>query len=200
MSYEASSNQGTLPSTPSNAFNPPNSYHVTDASGTFSDAGLLGGSNLVNESVIGVAKLNPVAPESTNLYAPLDFSLFPVANGVVVGPNEVSKGLHYDNLLFPGGSPRSASDYPFHGGLFDIYGLIFTLANGESVNLWSNGDMGNGVSYGVAVTDGTDVLSSKGGVLLSVVPLPPSAPLFGVALFALGAAGLGSKRRKTAAV
>ena len=48
-----------------------------------------------------------------------------------------------------------ASDYPFAGGLFDIYGMVFTIDGGNSVNFWSNGAVpGQGLNYGAAVTDG----------------------------------------------
>ena len=49
--------------------------------------------------------------------------------------------LSYDNLFYPGGSPQTASDYPFRGGCLDIYGLMFSIGGGRVVNtFWSNGD------------------------------------------------------------
>jgi hypothetical protein len=63
--------------------------------------------------------------------------------------------LTYDNLFYPGGSPQTASDYPFHGGFLDIYGLMFDIGGGMVVDFWSNGDSspsGTGpIDYGVAV-------------------------------------------------
>lgn len=192
VSYKPSTNQGTLPSAPPNAFNPAGSYSIKGATGTFS----VGGDT---ETVTGVASLNRVTPELTNLLAPHDFSLFLVANGVDDGSGHPSPGLHYDNLLYPNGSPQTATDYPFSGGIFDIYGLVFSIGNGDYVNIWSNGNTPGGLNYGVAITDGTDVLGYTGGVSLSVVPLPASAPMFGMALLGLAGVGYAVWRRKASA-
>lgn len=190
--FTPSSNQGTLPSTSPNSVNPVGSYSVTGASGTF----MLGSAS---EGVTGVAGLNRATPEPGNDLAPYDFSLFTVTDGVDDGQGHVSPGLHYDNLLYSGGSPQTASDYPFSGGIFDIYGLVFSLGNGDFVNIWSNGVTPGGLDYGVAVTDGKDVLAYTNGVSLFVVPLPASAPMFGAALLAVGVAGYGLRRKQAAA-
>lgn len=192
VSYEPNTNQGNLPSIPANAFNPVGSYSITGASGTFSAGG-------DTEAVTGVVGLNQVAPEPTNLLAPRDFSLFPVVNGVDDGAGHLSPGLHFDNLLYPKGSPQTATDYPFAGGLFDIYGAMFSIGNGQYINLWSNGTTPGGLNYGVAITDGVDVLGYTGGVSLSVVSLPASAPLFGAALLGLAGLGYAARRKKAAA-
>jgi hypothetical protein len=88
--------------------------------------------------------------------------------------------LSYDDLFYPAGSPQTASDYPFHGGFLDIYGLMFTIAGGDVVNFWSDGDFGTGATYGAAVTDGRNVLDyADPGVL---VPEPGSIWLLGTGL------------------
>ena len=195
ISIMADPNTGVLPTSPPslpNSFDPIGSYVITAVTGTFSDVG----AGITNATVTGVVALNRVAPEPTNLLAPDSFSLFKVKNGVDEGDGIVSPGLHYDNLFYPGGSPRTASDYPFSGGVFDIYGVAFALGDGDTVNLWSNGVKPMiGLNYGVAVTDGIDVLDYTGGVSLSAVPLPGAAPLFGASLIALGAFGYGMKRK-----
>ena len=71
--------------------------------------------------VKSLAAVSYATPEPENLLAPHAFSRFPVAMGL---PDENHGTLSYDNLLWPGGSPQTASDYPFHGGVLDIYGLL----------------------------------------------------------------------------
>ncbi|MCW6506983.1 hypothetical protein [Lichenifustis flavocetrariae] len=187
-------NTGPLGTSP-NQYDPVGSYTINSVSGTFSDTN--NGLGITNATITGFAKLNQVDPEHGNLLAPARFSLFTVANGVDDGSGHPSPGLHYDNLFYPSGSPQTATDYPFHGGAFDIYGLVFTIAGGDAVNLWSNGNTPGGLNYGVAVTDGTDVLDYTSGV--SAVPLPSSAPMFGAALFGLAGFSYAAKRKKAAA-
>ena len=45
----------------------------------------------------------------------------------------------YDNLFWPGGRRATASDFDGAGGFLDNYGLMFTMANGDVVDLFSNG-------------------------------------------------------------
>lgn len=88
---------------------------------------------IVDATITGIVPINHAAPEATKLLAPNDFSKFPVAVGTMDG------SLSYDNLIYFGGSLQTASDYPFHGGILDIYGLLFTINNGDVVKFWSNG-------------------------------------------------------------
>jgi hypothetical protein len=112
------------------------------------------------------------------LLAPNDFSRFAVANGL---PAQNNGTLSFTNLFWPNGSPQTASDYPFHGGFLDIYGLLFQIEGGMVVNLWSNGDFGDGrIDYGVAVVTPDNALDYVSGV--SAVPEPSSLALLGIAL------------------
>ena len=61
--------------------------------------------------------------------------------------------MTYDNLLWPSGSPPTATGYDPHGGFLDIYGLMFEIGGGKVVDFWSNGKFGGVVDYGVAVAD-----------------------------------------------
>ena len=109
----------------------------------------------------------------------------------------IAPGFTYDNLFYPGGSPRTATDYPFGGGVFDIYGVVFTTASGHSFDFWSNGDVpGVGINYGFGLTDGTDLLDYVDGVGVNAVP-EPATWLMLLAGFAMVGAMV---RRKRAAV
>ena len=103
-------------------------------------------------------------------------------------PSEGGTSLNYDNLLYSGGSPQTASSYPVHGGFLDIYGLLFDIGGGRVVTFWSNGDFsrtGAGpINYGVAVaTSDTSLDYVSGGV--SVTPEPGALGLFGGGLLAI---------------
>ncbi|MBE7182510.1 MAG: hypothetical protein INR71_15110, partial [Terriglobus roseus] len=123
-------------------------YEITGVSGTFTDTN--NGLNIVNAPITGLEGLNSVPHEPTNLLTPADFSGFAIKSGL---PAQEGGYLHYDNLLWPGGSQGVATDYDYGGGVFDIYGVLFDIGNGRVVNLWSNGvaPFAPVLSYGVAV-------------------------------------------------
>ena len=158
---------------------PAGAYAITGVSGVFSDANL----GLLNRAITGVVPISPASPTPTNLLAPKSFSFLPIASGVS-SPEGLAPGYTYDDLFYPGGSPQTASSYPFHGGFLDIYGVAFTIAGGDGVDFWSNGVVpGAGLSYGAAVTDGLTPLDYVASV--AAVPEPASAALLGS--FLLGA-------------
>jgi hypothetical protein len=193
LTYEANPNTGPLPGTVPNPVDPVGSYVITNVTGVFSDATL----GITNAVVTGPAPLNRVDPEPSNTLAPNSFSLLPVLHGVQ-GDGPLSPGLHYDNLLYPAGSPQAAADYPFSGGLFDIYGLLFKLDNGDYVNLWSSGAVPVvGLNYGVAVTDTIDALDYVSGVSITPVPEPATWALM---IGGFGLAGAALRRRRTSSL
>jgi hypothetical protein len=191
ITFAIDPNTGVLPGTSPNPVDPIGAYIVTDVTGTFSDANI----GISNASITGAVASNPANPEPTNLLAPHSFGWYPVANGVP-GPGGVAPGFSYDELFYPAGSPQTASDYPFHGGVFDIYGIVFTIAGGDAVNLWSNGDLGAGVNYGVGVTDGTNVLDYVSPIAGSV-PEPAGWALMMLGVAAVGGAARIAGRRST---
>jgi hypothetical protein len=194
LTYEANNNTGVLPETSPNPVDPIGSYIVTGINGTFSNANI----GISNAAITGIVASHPGNPTADNLLAPHSFGFYTVASGIPAPDGHIAPGLSYDNLFYPAGSPQAASDYPFHGGFFDIYGLVFTLDDGNAVNLWSNGDFGGGAIYGAAVTDGETVLDyTENPVALAAVPEPATWALM---LAGFGLVGAAMRRRHAARV
>jgi hypothetical protein len=189
LSYSPNPNTGPLGTSP-NAYDPVGSYIITGVSGSFSDANI----GLTNVPITGVVPSSPASPTSGNLLAPHSFGFYPVIGGLPNPQGVTVAGLSYDDLYYPGGSPQTATDYPFHGGVLDIYGVVFTLLGGDAVNLWSNGNMGQGVTYGAAVTNGTrqdnrtGLLDRQGGLMLTAGPEPATWTMLILGFCAIGVA------------
>lgn len=161
---------------------------VTGISGSFSSSTL----GISNASILGLVKTNFATPDADNLLAPRHFSRFSVAEGT----DDISNGyISYDNLLWLSGSPQTASDYPVSGGLLDIYGLMFRIGSGRVVNLWSNGDFGDGPVYGAHVATVDEMLLKGATVSVTAVPEPASVALL---LAGLGLVGVAARRRAAA--
>lgn len=182
LTYAVNPNTGVLGGTSPNAVDPIGSYIVTGAAGSISDSNIG-----LSSTITGIVLSQPANPTADNLLAPHSFGFFPIGGGIPT-PGGLAPGFSYDNLFYPAGSPQVASDYPFHGGILDIYGMVFTLADGNAVNLWSNGNFGAGPTYGAGVTDGQSVLDYVGAVSLAAVPEPESWALMIVGLGLVGAA------------
>lgn len=180
----------------------PGAHQVTGISGTFTDAiaGFTG----------AITGIQPISlPSGIN------------PDGTFVPPGIAADGFGFswDNLFYPGGNspavcpPPAPGDpeapYPFGGGYLDIYGLLFNVQGGYSVDLWSNGVIpGFGLTYGVGDSLHGTVLHKYGGpfsgtsaaVSFAPTPEPESLLLMGSSLPGLLALWKRRKRRAGAAV
>lgn len=175
-------------------FDPLNSSLITAVTGgVFSDAAL----GITNVLVTGLVANNfaphfapdPTIPHSFSYYTALD----PVVS--------------YDNLFYTdGSSPQTCTAPPpgNYGGFLDNYGVMFTLANGDIVDLYSNGDIqavGNPpvtpgpYFYGVVVdVGGVPNYDSANGLSLST-PEPSTWAMTILGFAGLGFAGYRTSRK-----
>jgi hypothetical protein len=163
----------------------PGAFQITGITGTFSDTK----AGISNAAITGV--------QTTSLPSNIH------SDGTFIPPGSPSDGLgfSYDNLFYPGGNspavcPPDPTDpngeYPFGGGLFDIYGVLFTVQGGYDVDLWSNGVVpGFGLTYGVGDSIKGNVLNTYGEPFSGTsVNVTASAPEPG-SMFLLGTGMLG---------
>jgi len=170
-------------------------FEVTGISGTFTDTN--NALNIVNASITGLAPLNVSSPKPGNFLAPANFSKFYVAAGTTFGR------YTYDNLFWPTGSPETATGYPQNaGGFLDIYGLLFNIDGGYTVNLWSNGyNGGSVVDYGLGIATPVQQFDAvRSGVTVSVVPEIDPNGIGSVLALVTGCLGLLERRRLMAKV
>ncbi len=165
------------------AVDPANALAITDAKGVFSDVAL--GINGV--AITGVFATDPQNHFDADQTIPHSFGWYPA-------PGSVS----YDDLFYPGaGAPITCIGVP-PGGYFDDYGVLFTLANGDLVDLYSNGGNEPGI-YGVVVwADGVEDKTSEGGLSLTA-PEPSTWAMMILGFAGLGFAGYRKSRKAEAA-
>jgi hypothetical protein len=190
------------------AGDPAGAQVITNASGTFSDTNL----GIDDVSITGVLVRNFATPNDTvpspeddplpfpPVPFPASYSKLPVLN-----PPGMDTAITYDDLFYLDGSPRTCWDYPFSGGFLDPYGVMFTLANGGFVDLWSDGVMSpGGLTYGFAVMlpnadpDGNWVSDFQFSGVRAAVPEPDSIWLFGASVLGLFAWRRSTETRKRA--
>ncbi|MBW7924146.1 MAG: hypothetical protein H3C59_05315 [Burkholderiaceae bacterium] len=171
-------------------WDPEGAQHITGAVGSFNGVAITG----IENTAPGAPP--EVAPGSwENL--PKSFSWLPVGAGL----------NSYDNLFYADGSPLvcppvGPTPYEFYGGFLDIFGVLFTLGNGDLVHLWSDGvttkgafgpDWPGGLTFGLNVytpsDGGYNLKSQQFAGAFAAVPEPGIMWLFGAALLGLLASG-----------
>ena len=166
---------------------PAGAYAITGITGTFSDAT----DGISDATITGLVPISPV-----NEHDPIFDPLVPTSLSYV-GP------LSYDNLFFPNGNPFDC-DFPYDGTYFDVFGVAFTLSNGDTAVLWgdgirpadgpvplfdANGNLIVGPTYGLGVLNSDDVeLSSAFSGVNAAVPEPSSIALLLAGLAMIGGA------------
>lgn len=160
---------------------PPGAYIITSLSGTFSDSN----AGVLDQAITGLVPTTPL-PHAPPF--PTSLSYFP-ASGL---PSIDGSSLSYDNLIYPSnaGAPVVCPD-TISGGFLDVFGALFTLANGDTVDLWSNGDGPNSSDiYGASVVNSSDTAIDyvSSGVTMTL-PEPGSIWLLGAGLFGVLAWG-----------
>ncbi|MDE1176136.1 MAG: PEP-CTERM sorting domain-containing protein [Edaphobacter sp.] len=170
----------------------PGGYQITGIQGTFSDTN----NGISNAAITGLVTTTLPSVNMDGTFLP-------------PGSPGSGYGFSWDNLYYPGGDspwvcpPNPNEDpYPFHGGVLDIYGLLFTVEGGYAVDLWSNGVLPGYTdpTYGVGDSLNGEVLSTYGepfsgtsvDVSTTATPEPGSLLLLGTGV--LGVAG--SVRRR----
>jgi hypothetical protein len=170
---------------------PSNALAVIGISGIFSDAAL----GIADATITGLVATNPQPHYDNDYTIPYSFGWYPGIPATAVS---------YDNLFYPGsGAPLTClptlTQPTFPGGYFDNYGVMFSLSNGDVVDMYSNGGSG-GPIYGVVVfsaATGPDY-TSAGGLTLNV----PEPSTWAMMVLGFGGLGFGGYRasRKAAAI
>jgi hypothetical protein len=167
---------------------PPGAFAITAISGRFSDAGR----GISNAAITGLVPINP-ANEKDVIFDPL----VPSSLSFIPAAGAENDALSYNNLFFPNGSPIDCA-FPFMGTFVDVFGMAFTIEGGLTIDLWGDGDLhGPGTrTYGIGVSDGTNLLAYQFDGIDATIPEPGSLALFGIGILGMM---LASRKRATVA-
>lgn len=135
---------------------PPSAFQVFSISGTVTDTAL----GLNGAAITGLVPASP-ANERDPTFDPLVPASLSFIGGTTPGTY-----FSYDDLYYPHGAPI-VCDFPFTGTSLDPFGIAFTVAGGDTVDLWGDGNFGSGsppggyLTYGVGVISGDTILSNQ---------------------------------------
>jgi hypothetical protein len=104
-----------------------------------------------------------------------DWNLF-TAVGNTSYPNYLTSpagAYWYNNAVYPTGNPQ----YPVANPVLDDYGLLFTQANGNELNLWGNADATYTLAGNVGGWQNFNVTISFGETTIAPVPEPVNVAL-----------------------
>ena len=164
---------------------PVGAWTVTGITGTFSDSA-------ASLSYVAITGIVPISP--TNEKDAIFDPLVPTSLSYLPGTN-----LSYNNLFFPDGSPIDC-DFPFKGTYLDVFGMAFTLANGDDVVIWGDGNNDFGpLTYGVAVSSPLGELDYQFAGVTGAADAPEPSTWLMLAV-GVGAVGFGLRRHRRLAV
>lgn len=165
---------------------PTGAFAITGVTGAFSDSNL----GISNAAITGLVPIHPANPRDPVFDPLVPSSLSFVDYGPPAG------ALTYNNLFFPHGSPIDC-DYPFAGTFLDVFGAAFTIAGGDTVDLWGDGaEPGVGLTYGVGVTNGLTLLDYQFDGVSAAASAVPEPATWLVMLVGFGAIGYGLRRTR----
>jgi len=171
----------------------PGTLKITDITGTFTDTN--NGLTINNAAITGLVPIDP-ANERDTIFDPA----VPTSLSFIDWAHEPSTqdAFSYDNLFFPNGNPVDCN-YPFYGTLLDPFGVMFTIAGGDTVGLWGYGDVPeSGLTYGVVVTDRIntfDYTAYPGNISAALVPEPSTWAMMLAGFAGLSFAGYRTSRK-----
>jgi hypothetical protein len=163
---------------------------VTGITGTFSDANI----GIFNASIKSLVPISP-ANERDTIFDPA----VPASLSFIDYMNEptIHDAFSYDNLFYPGGNPV-VCDFPFIGTFLDPFGVAFTIAGGDTVDLWGDGNfLGGPLTNGAAVTDGINRLDYNFAGVSAAIPEPST---WGMLLLGFAGLGFAGKSRKVVSI
>ncbi|HEY2051818.1 MAG TPA: PEP-CTERM sorting domain-containing protein [Caulobacteraceae bacterium] len=156
---------------------PSSAWKITGVTGTFSDPV----KGITNAAITGLIPISPANERDPTFDPAVPTSL----SFIDISPGNY---LSYDNLFFPSGAPIVCA-FPFTGTFVDPFGAAFTVAGGNIVTLWGDGDyLGPGTTtYGAAVVQGSNELFYQFSGINGGVPEPATWGLMLLGVSVLGA-------------